>query len=44
VIMARDPRGRAGGPTLGDVIMLLIVLLAIWSLVRGAPVWELITR
>lgn len=38
--MSRDPRGRQGGPSLIDIIVLTIVILAIWSLVRGRPIWE----
>lgn len=35
--MSRDPRGRRGGLTPVDVILLMIALVALWSLVQGKP-------
>lgn len=33
-------RGKSGGPSLLEMIGLVIALLAIWSLAMGKPVWE----
>lgn len=32
--------GRKGGSSFGNVLLLVIVLVLIWSLVLGQPVWE----